>query len=256
MLRLYLRVQPTLLSCIVLTLNEQKHLGDCLASLNWADEVIVFDSFSTDNTEVTAKEHGVKFIQHKFENYGAQRDAALKATRADWVFFVDADERATPELEKEIRAVTASPSAVGWWVPRHNYIFGKLTLHAGWYPDYQLRLLKRDRAHYDPTRPVHELVKLDGAEGYLKSPLIHLNYETVDEFINKQNYYAHYDAERLRLEGKRAKLQNLITRPMQEFWRRFITYQGWRDGLHGLRLSLLMGYFQFVVYRSLYETQK
>jgi hypothetical protein len=83
-----------------------------------------------------------------------------------------------------------------------------------------------------------------------------LNYETVNEFIKKQNHYAHYDAERLRLEGKRAKLQNLITRPVQEFLRRFITHQGWRDGLHGLRLSLLMGYFQFVVYRSLYEGQK
>jgi len=245
-----------LLSAIVLTLNEQKHLGDCLASLKWADEVIVFDSFSNDNTEAIAKEHGAKFIRHKFENYGAQRDAALKATNADWVFFVDADERATPELADEIRAVTASPSAVGWWVPRHNYIFGKLTLHAGWYPDYQLRLLKRDRAQYDPTRPVHELVKLDGEEGFLKNPLVHLNYETVDEFIQKQNYYAHYDAERLRLEGKRAKLQNLITRPIQEFLRRFITYHGWRDGLHGLRLSLLMGYFQWVVYKRLYESQE
>ena len=245
-----------MISCIILTLNEQKHLGDCLASLNWADEVIVFDSFSNDNTEAIAKEHGAKFIQHKFENYGAQRDAALKTTQADWVFFVDADERATPELEKEIRAVTASPEIVGWWVPRHNYIFGKLTLHAGWYPDYQLRLLKRDRALYDPTRPVHELVNLDGAEGFLQSPLIHLNYETVGEFIKKQNYYARYDAERLRLEGKHAKLQNLLTRPIQEFLRRFITYHGWRDGLHGLRLSVLMGYFQYVVYRSLYQTQE
>ena len=244
-----------MISCIILTLNEQKHLGDCLASLNWADEVIVFDSFSTDKTEALTKEHSAKFIQHKFENYGAQRNAALKATKADWVFFVDADERATPELEKEIRAVTASPEKAGWWVPRHNYIFGKLTLHAGWYPDYQLRLLKRDRAQYDPTRPVHELVKLEGAEGFLLCSLIHLNYETVAEFIKKQNHYAHYDAERLRLEGKRAKLQNLITRPIQEFLRRFITYQGWRDGLHGLRLSLLMGYFQWVVYRKLFQSQ-
>jgi hypothetical protein len=240
-----------LLSAVVLTLNEQKHLPDCLASLAWADEIVVFDSFSTDRTEAIARDHNARFIQRKFANYAAQRNAALGAVQADWVFFVDADERIPPPLAEEVRAVIQKPEPVGWWVPRHNYLFGKLTLHAGWYPDYQLRLLKRGHARYDPERHVHELVRLDGAEGYLQNPLVHLNYETVGEFIRKQGAYARYDAGILHAEGKRAKPHNFTLQPIRQFFWRYITLHGWRDGLHGLRLSLFMAYFQFVLYRYL-----
>ena len=252
-----------MLAAIVLTLNEEKYLPDCLASLRWADEVVVFDSFSADRTPDIARGFGARFIQHPFSNYAAQRNAALEAVQADWIFFVDADERATSALAEEIRTVTHSDltgfkkpvrsesSVVGWWVPRHNYLFGKLTLHAGWFPDYQLRLLRRGRAHYDPDRPVHELVRLEGAEGFLQNPLLHLNYETVPEFIAKQHAYARYDAGILRAQGGRASPQNFVLQPLRQFYWRFVTLGGWRDGWHGLRLSLLMAYFQFVLYRIL-----
>lgn len=249
-----------MLSAVVLTLNEQKHLPDCLASLRWADETVVFDSFSADRTEQIAREHGARFIQHAFANYAAQRNAALDAVQADWIFFVDADERIPPPLAAEIQDLTGlgQPvrSEVGWWVPRHNYLFGKLTLHAGWYPDYQLRLLRRGRARYDPERHVHELVRLDGTEGYLQNPLIHLNYETVDEFIKKQHGYARYDAGILYAEGNRARPHNFILQPIRQFYWREVTLGGWRDGWHGLRLSLLMARFQFVVYRYLREMER
>jgi hypothetical protein len=241
------------LAAIVLTLNEEKHLADCLASLDWADEVIVFDSFSIDRTEEIARHHRAHFVQHPFANYAAQRNAALAVTGADWVFFVDADERIPPPLADEVRAVIQKPESTGWWVPRHNYLFGKLTLYAGWYPDYQLRLLKREAAHYDPDRHVHELVQLNGSEGYLQNPLIHLNYETVHEFIQKQYAYTRYDAGILFGEGKRAKPQNFILQPFRQFWWRYVSLQGWRDGWHGFRLSVLMAYFQVVLYRDLKE---
>jgi (heptosyl)LPS beta-1,4-glucosyltransferase len=242
------------LAAIVLTLNEEKHLPNCLASLQWADEVVVFDSFSTDATQAIAERYHARFIQHPFKNYADQRNAALDAVQADWVFFVDADERIPPALADEARSVIQSGAAVapvGWWVPRHNYIFGKLTLHTGWYPDYQLRLLKRTHARYDPNRQVHELVNLNSPEGHLKNPLIHLNYETVSEFIHKQHAYTQYDAGILFAAGQRAKPQNFILQPLRQFWWRYITLSGVRDGLHGLRLSLLMAYFQFVLYRQL-----
>jgi glycosyltransferase involved in cell wall biosynthesis len=241
------------LSAVVLTLNEEKHLPDCLASLHWADEIVVFDSFSTDRTEQITREHGARFIQHPFANYAAQRNAALDSVDADWVFFVDADERIPPALADEVRAVTERPGPVGWWVPRHNYIFGKLTLHAGWYPDYQLRLLQRASARFDPDRHVHELVTLDGAEGFLQNPLIHLNYETIPEFVKKQYAYTRYDAGILRAQGRRAKPHNFVLQPLRQFYWRYITLGGWRDGWHGLRLSALMAYFQFVLYRHLRE---
>jgi len=241
------------LSAVVLTLNEEKHLPDCLASLHWADEIVVFDSFSTDRTEQITREHGARFIQHPFANYAAQRNAALDSVDADWVFFVDADERIPPALADEVRAVTERPGPVGWWAPRHNYLFGKLTLHAGWYPDYQLRLLQRTRARFDPDRHVHELVTLEGAEGFLQNPLIHLNYETAPEFIKKQHAYTRYDAGTLHSQGQRAKLRNFVLQPLRQFYWRYIALGGWRDGWHGLRLSALMAYFQFVLYRHLRE---
>src|SRR5258708_32418892 len=139
------------LAAIVLTRNEEKHLPDCLSSLAWAPEVIVFDSFSGDGTLAAAKAAGARVEQRAFDNYAGQRQAALGITGAEWVLFVDADERATPALAAEIRTVFKRPEP-GWWIPRDNYIFGKLTRRAGWYPDYQLRLMRRSLAHYDLTR--------------------------------------------------------------------------------------------------------
>jgi (heptosyl)LPS beta-1,4-glucosyltransferase len=232
------------LSAIILTLNEEQHIGDCIDSLRWADEVLVFDSFSTDRTVDLAEAAGARVIQHRFENYGAQRDAALQAVTADWVLFVDADERATPELAGEVLAKLALPER-GWWVPRHNYLFGRLTLGAGWYPDYQLRLLHRISAHYDPGRPVHEEVLLDGAAGYLQHPLIHHNYRDVAHFIDKQSRYADFEAGIRFDRGMRPRPWTYITAPLRQFMWRFVTLHGYRDGLHGLRLSLLMAYYEF-----------
>src|SRR5574341_2527487 len=165
----------TRLAGLSITLNEEAHILDCIESLRWVDEIVVFDSFSTDRTVEWASQAGAHVLQQPFENYGAQRNAALQAIEADLIFFLDANERATPELAAEVRSKLDRPER-GWWFPRHNYIFGKLTLGAGWYPDYQLRMLHRASARYDPGRPVHEEVILDGRAGYLTNPLIHYNY--------------------------------------------------------------------------------
>lgn len=244
-----------MLAAIVLTLNEEQKLPNCLTSLTWVDELVVFDSCSSDRTCDIAREHGARVIQLPFENYAAQRNAALQAVQSDWVFFVDADERASPDLEREIRDVIRDSVPVGWWVPRHNYIFGKLTLNAGWYPDYQLRLLRIGYAQYEPERHVHELVKLRGSSAYLNHPLVHLNYTTVREFIERQHSYAHYDASILYRNDQIAHWHNFVMQPLRQFCWRFVSLHGWRDGWHGLLLSALMGYFQFRVYRELLELQ-
>src|SRR5262245_41937217 len=232
------------LTAVVLTYNEEKHLPDCLASLAWAPEVVVFDSFSTDRTLALARSAGARVAQRSFDNYAGQRNAALEGLSTEWVLFVDADERATPELAQAVGEALNRPEA-GWWIPRDNYIFGKLTRHAGWYPDYQLRLLRRAQARYDPGHPVHEIVQLEGEAGYLSAPLIHLNYETVAEFIAKQKYYVAYDAQGLAAAGRRAKAHHLLLQPLRHFYWRWIQLSGWRGGWHGLRLSLLMSYFEF-----------
>jgi len=241
---------------VVLTRNEEANIADCIESLQWADGVVVFDSYSDDRTVEIAREQGARVIQHPFRGYGSQRNAALDAVDAEWVFFVDADERATPQLGVEIRQVIEDPACAGWWVPRHNYIFGGVILHTGWYPDYQLRLLRRRQARYDPQREVHEIIILDGEAGYLEHPLIHYNYATVSQFLAKQRRYANYDARILQEQGIRARPHKFISRPWAEFRRRYFTLQGYKDGWRGLLLSGLMAYYQFVVYGRLWQLDR
>lgn len=238
------------LAAVVLTLNEERNIAACLASLDWAPRRVVFDSFSADRTVELARQAGAEVFQHPFENYAQQRNAALERVAAEWIFFVDADERATPELAGEIlRVLSEARPEVAWWVPRHNYIFGRLTLGAGWYPDYQMRLVRPDRVRWE--RPVHEITVVDGAAGYLSHPLVHYNYESVADFIARQEKYTAYDVEILRQQGVRSRFYTPYLQALRHFWWRFVTLRGLRDGLHGLRLSLLMAWYEGVKYHRL-----
>jgi hypothetical protein len=240
------------LTAVILTKNEAAHIAACIASVRFADQVIVFDSFSTDETVAKAQAASAQVIQHPFENYASQRNAALAAAGSvDWVLFVDADERVTPELAAEITRAMQQTGYAGWKIPRHNYIFGKLTRWAGWYPDYQLRLLRVGAAQYDPARQVHEVVILDGKEGTLQHPLLHYNYRDLAQFMHKQRVYAAFEAKILYEAGTRPKLRNYILQPLRHFRWRYITLQGYRDGWHGLRLSALMAWYELRKYLDL-----
>jgi len=236
------------LAAVVLTHNEERHIGDCLDSLAWADRRVVFDDFSTDRTVEIAQAKGAEVIQHKFENFAMQRDAALDAVRAEWILFVDADERATPALAEEARRVVAGGEPVGWWIPRHNYIMGHRMRGGGWSPDPQLRLLRRGKARYDPDRPVHEIVILDGRAGTLENRLIHYNYDTLGQFLRKQNRYMDYEAQILHEQRAKLRPWTYFRQPLREFWRRFVTLQGYRDHVYGVLFCGLMGYYTFVAY--------
>jgi (heptosyl)LPS beta-1,4-glucosyltransferase len=241
---------PTI-AAVVLTLNEASHIADCIKTLTWADDVLVFDSFSSDGTVARATAAGARVIQNAFENYAQQRNAALAAVEATWVFFVDADERMDAALAAEVRAAAASGAHDVWSVPRHNYLFGKLTLGAGWYPDFQARLFRVGHSGYDPTRHVHELPVFSGELGKLTRELTHFNYATVAQFHAKQRKYSDHDAQILFNQGVRPKPRNFVLQPAREFWRRFVTWRGYRDGLHGVRLSLLMAFYNLRMYRKL-----
>lgn len=242
------------LTAIILTLNEADHIVDCIESLRWTERILVFDSFSQDETITRARDAGAEISQSRFENYAQQRNAALNTVETDWVFFVDADERGTVELADEIRQVIQHRSEVGWYVPRHNYIFGRLTKGAGWYPDYQLRLFRHGRVTYE--RPVHEVARVDGQIGYLTNPLVHFNYRDRPHFHATQQAYTSYDARILHQEGIVPRPHSFVSQPIRQFWWRFVTLDGYRDGLHGLRLSVYMAYYEWVKYRKLRELSK
>lgn len=244
------------LSVVILTKNEGRHIADCIATATWADEVLVLDSFSEDGTVALAQQAGARVEQCPFVNFSDLRQNALHRAAGEWVFFLDADERVTPELAEEIQTglgnwVDDATSPVGYWVPRRNYFFGHLVQHAGWGPDHQLRLLRRDRAHYDLEQEVHEVATLDGADGYLSNALIHFNYASWRQFFAKQNRYTWHEARTHFRQGVSVRPQNYVLQPWREFWRRYVTWQGYKDGWMGLALCTVMAFFNFVLYLRL-----
>lgn len=244
------------LSAVVLTQNEEKHVLECLVSArDFADELLVLDALSVDRTAVLAREIGARVEFRGFDNFPNQRNAAIELARGDWIFFIDADERATPAVGREIHSTieNCQSSTAGFWIPRRNIIFGKEIHYTGWSPDYQPRVLRKGRARFDPARQVHELVLWEGKVGYLREPLIHYNYESLAQFRRKQIQYTQYEAQVWYAAGKRARGRGFIGQPLREFLRRYISLQGWRDGGHGLLLSVLMAYYAFERQRLLWK---
>jgi (heptosyl)LPS beta-1,4-glucosyltransferase len=142
------------------------------------------------------------------------------------------------------------PDHAGYFVPRFNYIFGKIIRHTGWYPDYQMRLLDRRHSRYDEDVPVHEVVRLDhGTPGHLREHFVHYNYQTLRQFFRKQERYSDFETRQL-LAGGPVRARSLLSMPAREFARRYWQLQGYRDGGHGLLLSILMAYFTFRRYQK------
>lgn len=237
------------LAAVILTYNEERHIVECVQSVAFCDAVVVVDTDSTDRTVELAEANGAQVIEAAFENFAQIRNVALERVEAEWVLFVDADERIPPALAGEIRAALRDPQADGYWIPRHNYLFGRLTLGAGWFPDYQMRLVRRTRTHYE--RPVHEYAVIDGETTHLQNPMIHYNYDTLAQFQAKQAKYIEHDIDVLLEEGVRAKFYTPLKQALQHFWWRFVTLKGYRDGLHGLRLSAMMARYEYEKYARL-----
>ncbi len=252
------------LSVAIPAKNEQRYIAGAIESVvGVANEVVVvLDPKSDDATEAISLAQGARVEHVEFVSFANLRNRSLALCREPWAFFLDADERATPELGQEIaRLVQQEPTlgdsnaVVGYWIPRHNYFFGKRVGHAGWYPDYQLRLLWRARARYPEEQRVHEVVQLDGQTEKLSGHMLHYNVDTVAEFQSKQRRYARLEAEMLREKGVWASPRKLITQPLREFVRRYVTLAGWKDGLVGLYLCAAMGYYTGITYKRLREME-
>ncbi len=239
----------------MLARDEARFLGPCLASLAWADaRVVVVDARTTDATAAIARRYTDQVHVLPFESFPSMRNRALALAPTDWVFFVDADERVPPALAAEARAAVARAAGeglVGFWVPRRNRICGRWVRGAGWSPDYQLRLLRRDAARYDPTALVHEVATLDGPAGWLREPLVHYNYATLREFVAKQRRYAALDAWTRWRRGERVRARAYLGQPLREFWWRYVTLGGYRDGPLGLLLAGYLAYAALLRARAL-----
>lgn len=229
----------------VIARDEEANIAACLRSLAWADERLVVDSGSHDQTVELARRCGARVEFRPFTNFAEQRNAALDWAETEWVFFLDADERVSPRLAAEVRAALLREEA-GFWVPRQNVILGHRMRGGGWWPDKQLRLLRRERAHYDPRQGVHEVAVLDGPAGELTTPIVHYNYRRLGQLFTKQNHYAQQDAlDRFR-RGERVRPHHYVAQPVRAFFRRFLEWHGYRDGALGMFLAGLLAWYELV----------
>lgn len=265
-------------SVLVPTLNEERNLEECLRSVRWADEVIVLDSFSDDATLTIAEAAGARVVQRRFDDFATHKNWALATIdfRNQWIFILDADERVTPELEAEIRRVTADPSAkCGYHIARRNIFAGKWIRRANMYPDHQLRLIRSGRCRYE-ARIVHEHMVCDGETGFLRAPVVHHDYKGIERYVDRHNTYSSLEAvavtrwlhglddEGLQSdflgsgpERKRAVKQfayrYLPGRPFLYFLWMYLIRLGFLDGGIGLRYCLLRFFYELQVDLKLRE---
>jgi glycosyltransferase involved in cell wall biosynthesis len=238
-------MQPAL---VIIARDEERHIAGCLASVRGlsSEILLLLDSRTHDRTATLAAAGGAQVLVEPWRGFPAQRNYAMDCCQSPWVLFIDADERITPELAAEIRALPEDGPIVGYRLPRHNLFFGQALRGGGWYPDYQLRLLRRSAARYDELRLVHEYAELDGPSAPLSGHLTHHNIETLAELWAKQSRYALAEARTLALTGRRMRWRNLLGAPAREFWRRYLLLGGWRDGALGFMLCATMAWHEVV----------
>ncbi len=241
------------LTAIVPVYNEELNLDDCLARLNWVDEILVVDSFSRDRTLEIARRYTDRILQHEYINSAAQKNWAIPQARHDWVLIVDADERVTDALRDEIRAVLErGPDAAGYRIRRQNFFWGQPIYYCGWQNDWVLRLFNRRHGRYQ-EKEVHADVQIDGAVGRMRAVLLHYTYRDFKQYFEKFGRYTDWGALELAKHGVRARGYHLVLHPAFRFVRMYLFERGFLDGLHGLVLCVLAAFSVFTKYAKLWE---
>lgn len=227
------------LTAIVTTLNEAERIADCLARLKFADEVLVVDSFSTDETVEIARQCGAQVLEHEYLSPASQKNWAIAQATQEWVLIVDADEWVTEELGEEIRgAIGGSGAFQGYEIKRRNFFLGHEIRHAGWQNDWVVRLFRRELGSYE-ERQIHEKLAVEGAVGRLRAPLLHYSYRTLDDYWRKLRRYADWNAMEARKRGARVSLLYMMAHPPLRFLKAYVLQGGFLDGAPGLVVSLL-----------------
>lgn len=241
------------LSVFVIALNQEANIGDCLASVSFADEIVVVDTGSTDRTVELAGAFTDRVLTAPWEGFGRTKNYALDQTRSEWVFSLDTDERVPPALREEILAVVrADGPGNGYRVARKNYFCGRWIRRLGWYPDYTLRLFRRGQGRFR-DREVHEEVVVAGSVGTLKTPLTHYSYRSVSEYVARMDRYARLAAQELAKAGRRPVPGELFFRPFFSFLHLYFIRLGFLEGTPGYTLAVLMSIYKFLKYYYLRE---
>ena len=241
---------PTL-TVIVPTFNEEQYLPLALRSVRFADQLIVIDSFSSDDTPEIAKAEADVFLQRKFDNFSNQKNHALEKATGDWVLFLDADERITPVLKEEILVAMNQEDYGGYKLHFRHFFMNRFLYH---HTNDVLRLVRRDGARYEGL--VHEKLKCKGKIGQLKEAVLHYTYKGLDHYVSKKESYAWFQAEQLLQKGKKPTLGLLFIKPTYRFFSSYFLKGGFRDGIPGLVISTVNAYGVFSRYAKLILLQR
>ncbi|MDI1231522.1 MAG: glycosyltransferase family 2 protein [Methylobacter sp.] len=243
-----------MLSVIIITKNEAEHISRCLASVSWADEIIVLDSGSVDGTVDLCKAYTDKVFMTDWPGFGKQKQRALDKAQGDWVLSIDADEVVTSELRMEIEKALQQERYQGYEIPRLSSYCGRQMRHGGWWPDYVLRLFRRDCAQFTDS-VVHERIIVQGQISQLITPLLHDAFVNLDEVLHKVNSYSALGAEMLYQRGVRSSLAKAILKGLWTFIRTYWIKAGILDGRQGLMLSISNAEGAYYKYLKLWELQ-
>lgn len=251
------------LSVVVSAWNEASTIDRCLSSIRWADEIILVDNQSSDQTAVIARKYTDK-IYHQQNNpmLNVNKNYGFTKASGDWILSLDADEEIPEKLAGEIRTLLRQygkkrvpTNVVGYWIARKNIIFGKWIQHGLWWPDEQLRLFQREKGKF-PCVHIHEYVQVDGKTSHLTQPFMHYNYSSISQFIRKMDtLYTNDEVKRLVATDYSFSWYDTLRFPLSDFVKIYFAQEGYKDGLHGLVLSMLQAVYSFIVFAKLWEAQ-
>lgn len=242
------------LGCVIITKNEEANIHDCLASVAWISERVVVDAESTDRTVELACAAGARVLVRPWPGFGPQKNYAMDEASAEWILIVDADERIPQPLQAEIGSRIdawrpGDPEA--YEIPRRNYFYGAWVRHAGVYPDYQIRLVRKGSARYNDV-PVHENLVVQGPVGRLIHPMDHFTERRIRDHFRKFGLYTTLAAQEKGRTVRRVSAIDLIFRPLVVFTKSYLLKQGFRDGVRGLIVSGFASMYTFVKYAKLW----
>jgi glycosyltransferase involved in cell wall biosynthesis len=245
----------TKISAIIPTLNEEIHIADAIKSVSFADEIIVIDSFSSDKTVEIAAKMNVKIIKRKFDDFSSQKNEAIAQAKHSWIYILDADERVTPPVEKEILEAVKSPKDfVGFYVRRTFYFSGKKVNYSGFQRDKVIRLFLKEHCNYKGH--VHEKIATKGEIGFLKNKIAHYSYRNYDHYISKLNHYAALRAKQLHDQGKKVNLFHILIKPPVRFIIHYVIRLGFLDGFTGFLVAKTQAYGVLTRYIKLWSLNR
>ena len=244
-------------SAIVIAKNAQELIQDCLDSLSWAYEIILIDTGSTDKTKEIASNFGAKIVKAEKKGFSYWRNLGAKEAQGDWLLYVDTDERVTPALRKEIVATVKRLSTLNAYaIPRKNILLGRPMRWGGWWPDYVLRLIRKDSL-VGWKGELHEQPEIKGKVGKLKYPLMHISHRSLEEMVDKTNEWSEIEAKLLFESGHpQMAWWRFISVAAREFWYRGVLKLGFLDGVVGVIEIIYQMFSRMITYAKLWEMQK